>query len=168
MRQVAQQLTVGFGQTNLTLFTVDLQLLLDLGDLEHERDRIAELHRRCHTHRQRVTPDPAQFHDLVALAERVGLRIGHQLAHLGIVAEDAAGQLTQQCFARRIEQQLRCLIHMRDTPVSVDQHHRGRKQIKAVVKPGCVYLRAARPHSCAATNWVGQRSAVARAPTTAF
>jgi hypothetical protein len=106
MRKVAQQLAVCLSQPNLTLFAVDLQLLFNLGDFEYQRNIRDELYRRDHTHRQRLTPDPAQFHDLFSLPKSVGLRIGDQLAHFDIVTEHASGKLTHKRFARRVKQQL--------------------------------------------------------------
>ncbi len=52
VREVAQQLAVGFGQPELALLAVDLQLLLDLRHLEHHRGRLAELRGRRHLHVQ--------------------------------------------------------------------------------------------------------------------
>ena len=133
MRQVAQQFAVRFGESDLPLFAIDFQLLLDLRYFEHEWHVIARLRSGDDAHRQRIPPYPTQLHDLFALAERIGLRIGDQLLHLAIVAQHAAGELTYQRLARGVEQQLCRLIDMRDASAAADKQHRGGKQIKAVV-----------------------------------
>ncbi len=99
VRKVAQQLAVCFSQADLPLFAVDFQLLLDLGDFEHQRNVFDKLHRCDHAHQQRLASNAAQFHDLLALAERVGLRIGHELPHFSVVAKHAPCKLPDQRLA---------------------------------------------------------------------